>query len=37
MAVFEEEDQATIKLLGLGFAGIGVLTVALILLALAVT
>lgn len=37
MSVFNDEDKATVKLLGYGFAGIGALTVALILLALLVT
>ena len=37
MSVFDEEDSAILKLLGYGALGIGVLTVALIILAMAVT
>jgi hypothetical protein len=37
MSVFEEEDQQTVKGLFYGFIGISGLTIALILLALAIT
>jgi hypothetical protein len=35
--VFDQEDTQTVKLMGYGFASIGVLTVALICLAIFVT
>ena len=37
MAIFDDEDQATVKTIGLTGAGFGVLTVILIILALIVT
>jgi|TARA_B100001540_G_C15604905_1_gene550291 hypothetical protein len=37
MSVFDEKDSATLKILGYSALGFGILTVALIILAMAVT
>ena len=37
MSVFNEEDSKTVRIIGIGAAGFGALTVALIILALIVT